>query len=157
EIQAQNLDQRLDIKASDVELRSLIDTLNEMMERLHITFRNMEQFTADASHELKTPLTIMAGTLEVALNHDRQPAEYREAIQTALTEIERMSHIVNQLLLLSTLDKGAPNPRSQPLELGKVVAEMVELMEPMMEENKLKLSMNVAAQPRIAGDPVQIS
>ena len=157
EIQAKNLDQLLDIKTSDVELRSLVTTLNEMMERLNRTFRSMQQFGLDAAHELKTPLTVMAGTVEVALNQDRSSSEYKEAMQTVLDEISRMIRIVNQLLLLSSFEAGKPDVYREPIDLSDLLHKIFELTQPLAEEKGIRTVFNVDSKVRILGDPGQVS
>lgn len=157
EIQAKNLDQLLDIKTSDIELRNLVITLNAMMDRLNQTFRSMEQFTMDVSHELKTPLTIIAGTLEVALNQERTAGDYKEAMQTVLDELNRMSRIVNQLLLLSSFDVGKSDIQREEIDLSNLLEKMFELTQPLAEDKSIQTSLHINVAPRILGDSGQVS
>lgn len=157
EIQAKNLDQRLDIKTSDVELQNLVNTLNAMMERLNQAFLSMQRFTADVSHELKTPLTIMAGTIEVALNQERNPLEYREAMQTVLDEINRLSRIVHDLLLLSSYESGKPNLKTERIDLADLIKKIVEMVGPLAEDKEIETVLRLNARPTILGDPSQLS
>lgn len=157
EIQAKNLDQFLEIKTSDTELRNLVETLNEMMRRLNDSFRNMRQFTADASHELKTPLTIVAGTLEVTLNKTRNSEEYKEAIQTALEQIRRITEIVNDLLLLSALDSGKADSSRRPLDLSDLTTEICELIQPLISDKQITLSLCKDDKTIVLGDRTEMS
>lgn len=157
EIQAKNLDHLLDIRTSDIELRNLVSTLNAMMERLNKAFRSMQQFTVDASHELKTPLTIMAGTLEVALNQDRSLPEYKEAMQVVLDEMNRMSRIVNQLFLLSAYDAGKPDLHKEEIDLSDLLQRMFELTQALAEDKEIRTVLQIDARPKISGDPGQVS
>ena len=157
EIQARNLDQLLDIKTSDIELRNLVTTLNEMMERLNRAFRSMQQFSLDAAHELKTPLTVMSGTVEVALNQDRSSSEYKEAMQTVLDEINRMIQIVNQLFLLSSFEAGNPDVNREPIDLSDLLHKIFELTQPLAEEKGIRTVFNADSKVRILGDPAQVS
>ncbi|HSE40060.1 MAG TPA: ATP-binding protein [Acidobacteriota bacterium] len=157
EIQAKNLDHFLEIKTSDTELRNLVETLNQMMRRLNDSFRNMRQFTADASHELKTPLTIVAGTLEVTLNKNRNSEEYKEAIQTALEQIRRITDIVNDLLLLSALDSGKADSSRRPLDLSGLTTEICELIQPLISDKQITLSLSKDEKTVVLGDRNEMS
>lgn len=156
EIQVKNLNRRLDVETSDLELRELVDTLNGMMSRLDAAFHGMQQFTADASHELKTPLTIMSGTLEVALTQDREIKEYKDTIQSALDEAHRMSRIVHELLLLSSLDAGGTVKRVE-MDLGDLCGRIFEMYEPLMEDREIRAELMIGNSPKIFGDPNRIS
>jgi heavy metal sensor kinase len=157
EIQARNLDQLLEVKTPDIELQNLVRTLNAMMRRLNESFRNMQQFTADASHELKTPLTIMAGTLEVALSRNREPEEYKEAIQVVQEEIRRLAEIVSELLLLSSLDSGKMNGTREQLNLADLLNNLRDLIQPMTSDKEIELILKIKDRPTILGDSHQIS
>lgn len=106
-ITARNLDQRIEVANPNDEVGMLAETYNEMIARLNNSFRQMNQFSSDVSHELRTPLTIMRGEMEVALRAQRRPEEYREVIASSLEEVERMSTMVEELLLLSKAEDGA--------------------------------------------------
>jgi heavy metal sensor kinase len=100
-ITSQNLNQRIKpLKVKD-EISRLIETFNEMISRLDKSFQQIKQFSSDASHELKTPLTILKGEVEVALRKERGAQEYEQILRSNLEEINRMSTIVEDLLLLS--------------------------------------------------------
>ena len=91
---------------SDPEIVKLTDVLNAMMERLEVAFAHANRFSTDVSHELKTPLTIMHGTLEqVIVREDATPYE-RESAATLLEEVQRLSSIVGQLSFLARADAG---------------------------------------------------
>jgi HAMP domain-containing protein len=89
-IKAGQLHARLEKTGANDELDRLADTLNEMFGRLESAFTEMRQFTADASHELQTPLTILRGEIEVALRSKRSPDEYTDVLKSALEEIQRI-------------------------------------------------------------------
>lgn len=103
-IGAQDLSRRLIVPRASDELQRLAATLNEMLARLETAFQRVTQFTADASHELRTPISIMRTNAELALRKPRSEAEYREALSQILDESEKVSRMIEQLLFLARAD-----------------------------------------------------
>jgi heavy metal sensor kinase len=103
-ITAENLDERINIEGPEDEMGRLASTLNEMIAGLERSFGQIRQFTSDASHELKTPLTIMKGEIEIALRGELTMEEANEVLLSTLEEIDRMSSIVAKLLTLARAD-----------------------------------------------------
>ncbi len=101
-----NLSARITDVSPDVEFRQVVGILNNMLARLEAAFVSERRFVADASHELRSPLANLRGTIEVALRRPRTPEEYREMLATSLVEVERLSRLVNDLLTLSRVDAG---------------------------------------------------
>lgn len=101
QITATNLYERLPIKGPEDELQSLCITLNRMIDRLEASFTQIQQFTSDVSHELRTSLTIMRGELDVALNRNRSEEEYKRVLHTVLEEVIYLSDMVEKFLYLS--------------------------------------------------------
>ena len=112
-----------------------------MLERLDLSFRQMRQFSADASHELQTPLTILQGELEVALRSPRTPEAYREAIQSALQEIERMAVLVEGLLLLARADAGMLRLDLKPMDAAQLLAEVYERTQILAQSRSISLDL----------------
>ncbi len=106
-IGAQDLSLRLAVPRASDELQRLVATLNEMLARLDTAFQRITQFTADASHELRTPVSVMRTNAEIALRKPRSEAEYREALSRILDESEKVSRMIEQLLLLARADSTA--------------------------------------------------
>ena len=96
-----------------------------MITRLDQSFRQMKQFSSDASHELKTPLTILRGEVEVALRKERTSPEYQRVLMSNLEEINRMSQIVEDLLLLSRADNGEILLNRKKINLSEILNEMI--------------------------------
>ena len=105
-ITAKNLDKKIEVANPNDEVGMLAETINDMISRLNNSFGQMNQFSSDVSHELRTPLTILRGEMEVALRSQRSAEEYREVITSGLEEVERMSLMVEELLLLSKAEHG---------------------------------------------------
>ena len=101
DIEAQHLSKRLPIRATGDELDQLSATLNAMFARLEDSFRRITQFTADASHELRTPVAIIRTTAEVIRKKPRSEKEYAAALDGILAESERTTQLVEDLMLLA--------------------------------------------------------
>jgi heavy metal sensor kinase len=151
-ISAEHLDERLDTIGSGDELDRLAATLNDMLGRLDAAFRQIRQFSADASHELQTPLTILKGELEVALRAPRSPEEYRRVLMSALEEGERIAHLVEGLLLLSRADAGVLRMDQQPLALDGLVAEVCEQARVLAEARRVALKLDAVTPVTMQGD-----
>jgi heavy metal sensor kinase len=124
-ITSQNLNQRIKpLKVKD-EISRLIETFNEMISRLDQSFGQIKQFSADASHELKTPLTILKGEVEVTLRKRRTSEEYEQTLNSNLEEINRMSQIVDDLLFLSRADIGEIRLNKEEINLTEILNELV--------------------------------
>jgi len=117
EITSKNLGLRVPHPQTHDELGELVETINGMIERLEKSFKQIQQFTADASHELKTPLTILKGEAELALRKERDPEEYRHYLRSSLEEVNRLSRLVQDLLVLSKADMGRLTLQKEPLNL----------------------------------------
>jgi heavy metal sensor kinase len=122
-ISADNLSKRLEVPRTGDELERLSETLNEMIARLEAAFRKISRFTADASHELRTPLAVMRTTAEVALRAGDVEAESRSALEQILVEIERTSHLVENLLLIARADSGDARLNKHPVDIVAAVDE----------------------------------
>ncbi|MEK4536295.1 ATP-binding protein [Peribacillus sp. FSL K6-1552] len=101
QISAKRLNERLPIEGPEDELYSLCLTLNRMIDRLEVSFTQVQQFTSDVSHELRTSLTIIRGELDVALNRRRTEEEYKRVIHTVLEEVIYLSDMAEKFLYLS--------------------------------------------------------
>jgi heavy metal sensor kinase len=121
-----NLSSRLQHLETGDELQRLSDTLNEMLARIENAFLKVSQFTADASHELRTPIALIRTEAEIALRKSRDEAEYREALYHVLAEAERTSTLIESLLALARADAGRESLNMQPVDLGKVTQDAVQ-------------------------------
>jgi len=105
-IGAQNLSSRLLVPHTGDELQRLSETLNGMLARLEQAFRRITQFTADASHELRTPVALMRTRAEIVLRRPRSEEEYRETLRQILEDLQRTSSLIENLMLLARADSG---------------------------------------------------
>jgi heavy metal sensor kinase len=156
-ITSQNLNQRIPpLKVKD-EIGRLVETFNEMITRLDQSFCQIKQFSSDASHELKTPLTILRGEVEVSLRKERNPTEYQKILKSNLEEIDRMTHIVEDLLLLSRADSGEIQLAHKELNLSEIVREIVPQAQFLAESKQLSIhTFFPEGQITILGDRLRI-
>lgn len=122
-ISIENLTDRLPVKATGDQLQRLSETLNAMFSRLEASVRRIKQFTADASHELRAPVSLIRTTAEVALQkRDRTAEEYLEALEEIQEESERTSQVIDSLMLLARADSGKENLECSPVDARAVVS-----------------------------------
>jgi signal transduction histidine kinase len=114
-----------------------------MLDRLENAFQRQRQFTADASHELRAPLTLLLGQVDVALQRPRSDEEYSQALRGLREDILRLRRLVDVLLALARADARQDVLAPEPLDLGELVQEIVEAMGPLAEERGIQL----VAQP----------
>ncbi len=140
EISAGSLDRGIQAYADTLEYRRLVDVLNTMLARIQRAFEAQKRFTADASHELRSPLTAMRGEIELALRRDREPKEYAQVLESTLEEVVRLSSITEDLLTLARSDSGALRPRIEAVDAVEIVNRVVERLAPRSEKKGVELS-----------------
>ncbi|AWG22450.1 two-component sensor histidine kinase [Flavobacterium faecale] len=119
-----NLSSRIPLPVNKDELFVLSDTINNLLNRIENAIAREKQFTSDASHELRTPLTVIKGTLEVLIRKERTEAEYHEKINYVISEVNRLNHLVDQLLLLARFEHQKQSVNIQSFDLRLVVKEI---------------------------------
>src|ERR1700676_3790260 len=138
-ISADDLGARLSIKNRGDELGRLGSVLNAMLGRLQGAFEQLRRFTADASHELRTPLTAIRSVGEVALQEAKAPAEYRDVIGSMLEEVDRLTRLVDSLLVLSRADASHVQINCVDTSLLSVAEEAAFTLEVLAEEKGQKI------------------
>ena len=123
-ISLDNLSRRLEVRRTADELERLGDTWNEMIGRLDSAVQRMRQFTADASHELRTPISIIRTTAELALRRERSPADYRQALENIHREAQWMTQLAEDLLLLARADSGTLTLRGEPVDIDELARDV---------------------------------
>jgi len=152
EIEARNLAQRLPVSGTGDELDHLSSTLNAMFGRLEDSFRRITQFTADASHELRTPVAIIRTTAEVARRRPRAASEYEAALDRILAESERTSELIEDLMLLARADAHIEEFASEPVELVPLVKQACSGVRVLAEARGLELAIGALESLTISGD-----
>jgi heavy metal sensor kinase len=142
-ISGSNLSDRLERLQTGDELQRLSETLNEMLARIESAFLRITQFTADASHELRSPISLIRTEAEIVLRRSRGDEEYREALRHILLEAERTTTLVEELLSLARADAGRENLHLSPLDLRSLIAETGNEWQQLLEARNLQLKVNL--------------
>jgi len=153
-ITAEDLSQRIAETGLRDEIGMLVDTLNEMIARLQQSFEQVRRFSGDVSHELNTPLTVLKGELEVALRKERTPEEYRELLARLQGEVERLSRMVDDLLLLARLDEQPALPEMSAVPLDRVLLEAHEELYRLAADKGVALDLGQSDEVQVRGDAV---
>ena len=155
-ISATNLAERINPETVDRELAELARVLNATFERLETAFERQARFTADASHELRTPLAILRTHTELALSRPRSAEEYRETLATCLRAANRMTALVEGLLTLARADAGKLDLECQPVDLGQVAGESLDLVRPLAQDKGVSLTAHLE-RVVVSGDSIRLA
>ncbi len=155
-ISAENLNERIEVENRGDEIGMLASTVNEMIERLEDSFRQIKQFSADASHELKTPLTILKGEMEIALRSAGDVEAMREAIRSSLEEVDRMSGIVKNLLDLTKIGVERDAAPREDVHLEMILTERYDHFKRFAMERGVSLRIVRNVQAVVEGDPLRL-
>lgn len=147
-----NLGQQLPRSGNGDELDRLTEVLNSMNRRLNDSFVRIREFTVHASHELKTPLTILCGETEMALRDDSLSAAHREWASSQLEELRRLSRIVDALTLLTKADAGLIALALAPVRLDELVREAFADAEVLADPNGIHVELAACAELTVRGD-----
>jgi heavy metal sensor kinase len=142
-----NLSQRVETPTANDELRRLALTLNKMLDRIEQAVQRMTQFTADASHELRAPLTLIHTAAEFSLRGERPPAELTEGLRRILRESDRMSQLIDDLLLLARADSGADQIVLTPVDLVQAASTAAESVRGPAAAKQQRLDVRLPSSP----------
>jgi heavy metal sensor kinase len=157
-IEMGTLDQRIVAHADTEEYEGLVAVLNRMLDRLERGFAAQRRLTADVSHELRTPLTALRGQIEVALRAERSPREYQLVLRSGLEEIERLTTLSEDLLLITRADAGLLAVRRVPTDVAGLVAEVLHGFRRRLEERDLTVDRSLgAAHEPVSVDPALVT
>jgi heavy metal sensor kinase len=148
--------ERLPLRGSGDELDRLSATINGLLDRLADHLARQRDFVANAAHELRSPLAAMRTTLEVALEHDRSPEEYRELLADVVEESAGLGKLVNQLLLLAEGDAGLLQAGGGSARLDKLAERSVEMFQGIAEQRGVALAAPELAPATVQGDEAHL-
>jgi heavy metal sensor kinase len=146
-ITAERLSERLPVNNPDDELGRLATVFNTTLGRLESSFTHMRRFAADVSHQLRTPLTAIRAVGEVALRERRDARTYRGVISSMLEEIDRLGHVVNQLLTMSRSEMGQSRMSREPIDLHDLADDVVTQLSVLAEEKQQSLTADSQGSP----------
>lgn len=147
-----NLHERLPCAEDGDELDRLTQVFNDMTARLNDSFQRIREFTLHASHELKTPLTIMHAALETAWKEEPLTAAQRDRVGLQLEEVRRLTKIVDELTLLTKADAGLVSLAREPLGLDELVRETFEDMQILAHQQNIEVQLLACDPATVAGD-----
>ena len=152
-ITGNTLSSRLEQLHTGDELQRLSDTLNEMLARIETAFTRVTEFTADASHELRTPISLIRTEAELALRRSRGDEEYREALRHILLEAERTTSLIEELLALARADSGRQSLNIQPIDMRGTLQEVASGWRAIASVRGVQFSERILdAELRVLGD-----
>jgi signal transduction histidine kinase len=134
----------------------LIRTINEMIGRLEASFKRMAEFTADASHELKTPICAMRGEAEVLLSKDRTAEEYQEGLVHFTEQFDHLNQMINDLILLSKFDSSQVELKMVPLRLDLLIKDLCNLFQVLAEQKGIVLEIDEVQEVTVMGDKFRL-
>jgi heavy metal sensor kinase len=146
-ISIRNLTDRLEVPKTADELQRLSETLNRMLARLNSSVQRISQFTADASHELRAPVSLIRTTAELAVSSGRSNDEYHEDMVEILAEAERTSRLIDSLLLLARADAGEDGIQREPTNLATSVREAVDQGRSLAAKRSIELTSHISTEP----------
>ncbi len=146
-ISSGDLTQRISTAESESELGQLAGVLNCTFARLDAAFAQQARFTADAAHELRTPVTVMLTHAQNGLDSQCDNEEHREAFEASQRAAQRMRRLIESLLTLARLDSGEASAGRRPCDLGRITSEAVELLHTLAKEKGLSLTVELTPAP----------
>jgi two-component system, OmpR family, sensor kinase len=151
-INIQKLQQRLPVRGAGDEVDDVAQAFNDTLARLENSVDQMKQFTASISHELRTPLTALRGEAEVALLKAHSVEEYQHLLASQLEEFDKLTHMVNQLVVLARAEAGEIHWTDQSVDLSALAASLTEQMEPIASAKNVRLETKITSRIIVRGD-----
>ncbi len=137
-----NLKSRIQLPQNRDELFTLSKTINNLLDRVEQTIERENQFASDASHELRTPLAVIKGTLEVLIRKQRDPQEYKDKIDFCINEVNRLNHLVDELLLLARFENQKQTLKIEKVHLNTIFLEVISRNSTLFDEKNLSCVSN---------------
>ncbi|MCO6163432.1 cell wall metabolism sensor histidine kinase WalK [Flavobacterium sp. NRK F7] len=134
-----NLQTRIPLPNNKDELFTLSENINNLLDRIENTIEREKQFTSDASHELRTPLAVIKGTMEVLIRKSRSQEEYESKINFCISEVNRLNHMVDQLLLLARFENQKQNSKEETIYLNAIILDCLARFSEKIETKKIQI------------------
>ena len=140
QINAKDLSARLKSNKNKDEINQLVEEVNSLLKRLESSFEKISQFSSDASHELKTPLTIIRGEIEVALRKERSKEEYKSVLNSSLNEIIIIEKTINDLLFLAKNEKDILIDNQEDIYFDEIIDESINEVKSFAKLNQIEIN-----------------
>ncbi|MGE5277865.1 MAG: sensor histidine kinase [Acidobacteriota bacterium] len=138
---------RIPVEGLSPDAREIAESLNARLDALATSEKEQQQFIADVSHELRTPLTVLRGSLEVALEEEREPEEYREALGNALLEVRHLARLSQNLLFLVRGESGRITLSFANMDLTRLLSDLARDLVPAASDRKLAVVTEIPGKP----------
>ena len=155
-ISAENLRDRLPVPPTRDELSRLAETFNSMLDRIEAGFTLQRQFWEDVAHELKTPLAIMKGEIEVALRTGGGSQENRDVLASSLEEVDGLIRLIEKMLTLARMDRGGAPLETGEIDLAALAGRAVEDFRAPAEDKGVRLDFSRSGAARVRGDEARL-
>jgi len=156
DITAENMKMKLAIPDTKDEIQKLAETFNDMLARLDATFTSQRHLFEDLSHELKTPLTILKGEFEVVLKKMRAPDEYETVLRSSLEEVDKMTRLVENLLMLASFESKKIMPERTRVDVGLLLKSVINSIKKLSDLKKVDVSFGGIEGAAVTGDEKQL-
>jgi heavy metal sensor kinase len=153
---SKSLNERLIPRGTGDEMDDLIETINGMISRLEESFKRMAEFTADVSHELKTPLCALKGEAEVLLSRGRLAEEYQEGLAHFIERFDQLNRMINDLILLSKSDSSQVELKMDPVRLDLLINDMGDIFQVLAQQKNIALEIDPIQETVIIGDKIRL-
>jgi signal transduction histidine kinase len=155
-IDERSLDRRIDRSHLPTELSAVAGRINDMLARLEESLRKRRQFTADASHELRTPVAALVTAIEVALRRDRAPDQYRQTLETCLADAHVLQRLVESLLTQVKSELAASQQACETVDVADLVRDCVKALRPLAEQREIVIDIESPPQLELHTQPDRI-
>ncbi len=155
-ISVNDMDKTITLPKEDDEIKALVHSFNTMTKRLSDGVERLDRFNTDVSHELKTPLTVIKGEVEISLRKPREPQVYQKSMQVILEQSEQMEQMVTQLLLLTQYTKENIHHSFESCSLNALLIATIDKFDVALKEKNLKLHIDTIEPITIEANPVLI-
>ena len=147
-----DLSQRIDLQLPNDEVGRLAQTFNRMLDRIQDAFQRQKRFTTDAAHELRTPLSIIQIGLDVNLSHPRTAEQYRETLVSIQEEVERLTQLTSNLLILARADSRSQPMNYQRLDLSELLRTVVDYISAAAQQKGIAIELDIPPGVEINAD-----
>jgi heavy metal sensor kinase len=153
QISSENLSTNIVTKYGEEEIQTLVHSFNAMVERLNHSFQQLRKFNADAAHELRTPLSILRGETELLLNSpDSNKEEIRSYLESSLEELDRLTHIVNDMLMLAESEDNEQILVKENIDIKATIEDIIEKTRPLADARGIQIKPLNLPDLQIEGD-----